>query len=149
MLLFTESTSFSQVSFKSLKNNSFLCEEHRFSLCLKCFFQNACQAVSPNLSYAITFSSVIPSVAICLAHFVFKYVAETATSSINWMLLKVKTCLLLYIIQWDVSIVLLECRREIQKPLPFPWTVEWGASSLLRTRTMATALSHQYSYCNG
>lgn len=128
---------------------SSVCEEHRLSLCLKCFFQNACEAVSSNLSYAITFSSFIPSVAVCLAHFVFKYVAETAISSVtNQDVTNSEngfTFVFLYIIQWDLSIILLECRREMQKPLPFAWTVEWGADSLLRTGTMATALSHRYS----
>lgn len=75
---------------------SSICEEHRFSLCLKCFFQNACQAVSSNLSYAITFSTFITSVAACLAHFVFKRVVETVISSVSWMLLTVKMHLLLY-----------------------------------------------------
>lgn len=59
------------------------------------------------------------------------------------------TFVFLYIIQWDVSIILLKCKREMQKCLPFPWTVEWGADSLLHTGTMATALSHWYFYCNG
>lgn len=66
------------------------CEAHRFSQCLKCFFQNACQAVSSNLSHDITFSSSVPSVAVCLAHFVSKYVVQTATSSVSCMLLTVK-----------------------------------------------------------